>query len=182
MTFNNSDLALSFPMALRDDALQVTAILPQPTRYSETYSIKVGAETLLIPYRVYHDPALIVQTRLTPLQVELFDCLLTRHHSGFVREKHLKKIISSDQEWIPAFVVQLVGEYVIEILETIRNNLHCLNRTLYQRFLKENPKFLALTKQRVWSYWNCYHRNQPTDHYAALEIMELLDNLTTERG
>jgi hypothetical protein len=179
MSDNNSDLALAFPASVRDDALQVASTLPQPSLKTEPFSVRVGGETVLIPYRIYHDPALINPERLTPLQVELLDCLLTRHHSGFVREKHLTNIICSNREWIPAFVVQLVGEYVIEILDSIRKNLDNLDLQLYRGFLTNNPLFLGLTKQRVFSYWDCYHRRQPKEQYAGFRIIELFDRLVS---
>jgi len=35
-----------------------------------------------------------------PVQIELLDCIWTRHHSGRVREKHLRNIICSNHERI----------------------------------------------------------------------------------
>ncbi len=69
--------------------------------------------------------------RLSSLQKELVDCLLTRHHNGYDRQSHLERIINSPNIWIPPFVVQLVGEYVIEILQIIDNNLRSLNTPAY---------------------------------------------------
>jgi len=180
MSDDNSDLVLAFPVSVRNDALRVVSSLPQPSLKTEPFSVSMGGETVLIPYRVYHDPALINPEGLTSLQLELLDCLLTRHHSGFIREKHLKNIICSNSEWIPPFVVQLVGEYVIEILDTIRNSLGNLDPQLYRRFLTDNPHFLALTKQRVFSYWDCYYRRQPKEHYAGFRIVDLFDELVSD--
>ena len=104
---------------------------------------------------------------------------MTRHSSGFIREKHLRSIICSNREWIPPFVVQLVGEYVVEILDEIRNNVHNLNPQVYRRFLMDNPKFVALTKQRVASYWNCYHRHfYRREDYAGFQIAKFFESLT----
>jgi hypothetical protein len=179
MRYDNSDLRQAFPASVQDDTLQVVAALPQPSYNTEPFRLNVEGQTVSIPYRIYHDPALIDHAQLTPLQQQLLDCLLTRHHSGFIREKHLRKIVSSDHAWIPPFIVQLVGEYVIEILNGIRDNLHNLNPQLYQRFLMDNSTFVALTKQRVTSYWDCYHRRYRREHYAGFQIVEFLDRLTT---
>jgi hypothetical protein len=103
---------------------------------------------------------------------------LTRHNEGFVRERHLKKIIGANQEWVPPFVVQLVGEYVIEILDVIWNNIHNLDAQLYKDFLADNPTLLARTKQRVVSYWDCYHRDQTRDNYVGFRITEFFDSLS----
>jgi|SRR5215813_9893241 len=179
MSYNNSDLANAFPSSLRGDALQVVSVLPQPTWNTETFSVYVGDETLSVPYRIYHDPELIDRTCLTPRQGELLDCLLTRHHDGFIREKYLASIICANNEWIPPFVVQLVGEYVIEILQVVSRNLNLLDPPLYRRFLRENPKFFALTKQRVISYWNCYYRWQRRADYVGFQITTFMENLVT---
>lgn len=139
MSYNNSDLARAFPVSVQDDMLRVVATLPQPSWNTKPFQVRVEGEGLLIPCRIYHDPALIDRAQLTPLQEELLDCLLTRHYSGFIREKHLRNIVSVRHDWVAPFVVQLVGEYVIEILDVIRNNLDTLNPQLYRHFLKDNP-------------------------------------------
>ncbi len=179
MSYNNSDLANAFPSSVRGDALRVTSVLPQATLSTQTFSVYVSNETLSVPYRIYHDPALIDRTCLTAGQGELLDCLLTRHHDGFIREKYLASIISANKEWIPPFVVQLVGEYVIEILQLVSRHLDLLDRPLYRRFLRENPKFFALTKQRVISYWDCYYRWQRRADYVGFQITTFMENLVT---
>jgi hypothetical protein len=179
MSYDNSDLARAFPASVRDDVLQVVATLPQPPWNIEPFQVRIEGEAVFIPYRIYHDPALIDRTRLSPLQEELLDCLLTRHHNGFTREKHLKKILSCNHTWTPPFVVSLVGEYVIEIIDTIRNNANELNPQAYGRFLTDNPTFFALTKQRVTSYWNCYHRRYRREDYAGFKIVAFLERLAT---
>jgi hypothetical protein len=175
MNDDDADLVLAFPASVRDDALRMASALPKASLKTEPFSVQIGAETLLIPYRVYHDPALINLAHLTPLQGELLDCLLTRHHSGFVRQKHLKNIVGSNREWVPPFVVQLLGEYVIEILDEIWKEAGNLDSRLYGRFLTQNPHFFALTKQRVASYWDCYHRSRHKEHYPGFKIAQLFD-------
>jgi hypothetical protein len=178
MNFTNSDLAQAFPSSLREDALCVASALPQPAWDLRIFfSARVGNEAVTIPYRIYHNPAFVNPAQLAPPQVELLDCLLTRHHDGFVREERLGKIICVNHEWIPPFVVQLAGEYVAEILNVIRDNLRNLDPQLYRRFLKGNDAFLALTKQRVISYWNCYYRGQAREDYPGFRIMEFFDHL-----
>jgi hypothetical protein len=177
MSYNNSDLANAFPASVRDDALKAISILPQPSLNTEVFSVFVGGEAVSIPYRIYHDPALIDLSRLTSIQAELLECLLTRHHSGFVREEHLANILGANHEWVPPFVIQLVGEYVIEILQLVQRNLHHLDPLRYRSFLRQNPRFFALTKQRVISYWDCYHRWQRREDYAGFHILEFLDSL-----
>jgi hypothetical protein len=177
MNYSNCDLANAFPAFLRDDALEVVSVLPQPSWNTGTFSVYVGGETMSVPYRIYHDPALIDATHLTARQRELLDCLLTRHHNGFVRERHLAGILCAHSEWVPPFVVQLVGEYVLEILQVVSSNLDHLDRQLYRSFLQANPGYFALTKQRVISYWNCYYRWQRRADYAGFRILDFLERL-----
>src|ERR1700690_3081518 len=114
MNRSNSDLGNAFPTAVRPEALIALAKFPtfRGRIYSETFPVRVAGEVVSIPVRVYHDPALIEALALSGLQKELVDCLLTRHHNGFVRQEHLERIICSENIWIPAFVIPLVGEYV----------------------------------------------------------------------
>jgi hypothetical protein len=173
----NSDLAKAFPRALRDDALVSISTLPEATLTAHSFPMRIGSEAVEIPYRIYHDPALIHSDGLTPTQNELLACLLTRHHSGFVREENLKSILDSGHEWVPPFVVQLAGEYVIEIVSLIRDNIQRLDPSLYRAFLIRNPAFYRTTKKRVLSYWNCYHRDLRRADYAGFQVLEAFDHL-----
>jgi len=177
MDHTNADLIRAFPEALRQDALRVVSSFPEPSSTSERFSVRLRMETVLIPERIYHDLALIDSTPLTPVQVELLDGLLTRHHNGFVREEHLAKIVGSNRSWIPAFVIRLVGEYVIEILHLIRNNLQNFDPQLYRTFLADNPDFYAITKQRVVSYWYCYYRQLRREDYPGFQILKYFESL-----
>jgi hypothetical protein len=93
-------------------------------------------------------------------------CLYSRHGDGMVRQRHLGQIIRAGEPWVVPFVVQLVGEYVLEILEAIRRDVPDLaapgsaQRLLYGEFVARNLSFFARTERRVVSYWSCYHRHQ----------------------
>jgi hypothetical protein len=167
----------AFPTVIRDVALAAISTLPEAPTPSQGFSVNIGSETVTIPYRIYHDPESIHADRLTQTQVEVLSCLLTRHSSGFVREQHLRRILNSRHEWVPPFVIQLVGEYVVEIVDVIRENIDHLNPSLYGAFLTSNPAFYQLTKQRVISYWNCYYRGQQKTDYAGFQVLAALDRL-----
>jgi len=155
----------------------MSALPPAPHNVSDIVSVRVTGEDLSIPYRIYHDPALIDTARFTSRQVELLDCLLTRHRDGFIRQEHLARIIRCNHDWIPPFVVQLAGEYVVEIVQAIWMNSGSLDTGLYRRFLKDNSAFFAITRQRVISYWDCYHRWQRRQDYAGFRLLDLFDRL-----
>lgn len=178
MSCDISDLLKAFPAALRDDALKLISALPETALSPNGFSAEIGEDTVSIPYRIYHDPALIDSASLTQTQHELLACLLTRHHSGFIREEYLPKILGCNHEWVPPFVVQLVGEYVVEIIRAISDGIHNLDPDLYRAFLTRNPAFYKTTKQRVLSYWNCYYRAERKEDYAGFQVLEFFDHLT----
>lgn len=177
MNHSNSNLVAAFPTAVRDDAFVSVSTLPEAPPISHTFSVNIGSETVEIPYRIYHDPTLIHSERLTRTQNELLSCLLTRHQSGFVREENLQVILDSNHEWVPPFVLQLVGEYLIEIIGSIRDNIDRLDPNLYRAFLTRNPAFYQTTKQRVASYWNCFNRDHQRADYPGFQVLEAFDRL-----
>jgi hypothetical protein len=183
----NIELANAFPAAVRGEALIALSHFPEPRiAFSSQFSVRVAAENVLIPDRIYDEPSLIYGYTLTDLQRELIDCLFTRHNNGYVRQSHLERIILSPNIWIPPFVIQLVGEYVVEILHVIDNNLSSLNLSNYEQFARSNPEFIALTEHRVMSYWNEYYRHPPwegrrtvykRDEYVGFRLISFFKSL-----
>jgi hypothetical protein len=174
---SNNGLLRAFPAGLQDEAAVALSVFPENPRISPAFSVRVADESVVLPYRIYHNPGMIDTVSLNGVERELVDCLLTRHHDGVVREKHLSQIVSRDHIWIPPFVVQLVGEYVIEILHVIQQNLTLLNTSMYARFLRLNPELLKLTRQRVTSYWNCYYRSFRPEDYVGFQVLDFFETL-----
>lgn len=90
----------------------------------------------------------------------MYSCLLTRHHDGHIRQRQLERILSVSEPWVVPFVIQLTGEYVIEILNTCEAHLPALNPGLYGTFIRDNPRYFQMTQDRMISYWDCYYRGQ----------------------
>lgn len=179
-------LAQAFPVGLRAslsnvlDALPGSAYAPAGSITSsnsrEWPAITVGGEPVEIPYRIYNPvPSDKLAPDGSPVAVAI-DCLYTRHHDGFVRQQALGRVLTSDQMWTVPFVIQLLGEYVIEICEEIHRftDQDLPRRTEMLRGLRslvaENPDFIVLTEQRATSYWECYYRGPHLyrDTYPAL--------------
>jgi hypothetical protein len=177
----NADLASAFPSILRQQAEEAVSALPQNLRPFHTFSVRVSGETVSIPQRIYHNPLEVsvgARFRLaTPEKLAIIDCLFSRHADGFVREERLRRILSVNQTWIPPFVIQLAGEYVIEILRVIEQAIPSLDRTLYGEFVANNPEFLNRTKQRIVSYWDCYYRSFKSAEYPGFRIQAFLEDL-----
>jgi hypothetical protein len=96
---------------------------------------------------------------------------------GFVRQLHLARIVRLSHNWIPPFVVQLSGEYVVEILNVIYQSLAELDKSVYGEFLRNNPTFLGLVGQRIASYWDCYYRNERQEEYVGFRILKFFRSL-----
>lgn len=130
---------------------------------------------LRIPYRVYWAVSEIREAGLAGCEKHLLDCILTRHHDGFERERRLQEILTVREPWVPAFVVQLAGEYVLEILDRIRRNLDLLD-ALYGEFLRGNPELHRKTAARVQRYWNCYYRPYSSRaQYPGFAVLDFLE-------
>jgi hypothetical protein len=174
----NAGLAAAFPTSVREHVLAALETFPEPEHPSaEGFSVKVASELVTIPYRIYYPSTLIQTDHLSDLEKEIVDCLLTRHHDGFVRQQRLERIISSGNPWVPPFVVQLLGEYSIEIIGVIHEHLNSLDRPLYREFLQANPEFFTQTTQRVKSYWDRYYRVHPRDEYVGFKVLEFFKSL-----
>jgi hypothetical protein len=170
----------AFPSSARADVEAVLSLVDlgqhEPTDH-DIGPVLVRGEVLHIPMRIYFpEPRAEANVDLTSRARTILECLYTRHHDGHVREKYLRAVISSPLEWVPPFVVQLLGEYVMAIHLLIRQNIGCLSQESYSRFVAENAAFIELTKQRVVSYWDCYFRKSGSQlgEHAAYQVMKVL--------
>lgn len=174
------ELVEAFPPELEEDAMSVLRMITQTNRLdvSSCFEVDVKGSRLMIPERIYNNElSLSNYQSLTDRQQLVVDCLFTRHHDGFIREKHLKKIIhqcSDYNGWILPYIIRLTGEYVIEILQVIKENVGHIDKGIIKDFITENPRFYHTIESRVESYWNCYYRREypaKTD-YVGFEIIE----------
>jgi hypothetical protein len=164
----------AFPAALFADVHAAAQTMPEASyppagTFDEVW---VQGEHLTIPDRLYNpEPAADLVGRLSAVQVKILHCLYTRHHDGYVRQRHLREIIDATDPWIVPFVVQLIGEYVLDIVITIKEGLADLDlpgsphHQVYGRFAADNSDYICLTSQRVASYWNCYYRGKFPHRY-----------------
>ena len=151
-------LTVAFPAALRTEATVVTDLIRPSIATHPGSPVFVRGESLNIPYRIHHGCDDTLFFRLNEAQAAIYACVLTRHHDGHVRQRHVRRLLSSAEPWIAPFVVHLCGEYVIEILAEIEANLSSLDQYAYGAFFQENPVFLKRMHDRMISYWDCYYR------------------------
>ena len=162
-------LVAAFPQSIRVDATVVASAFDDPTT-DAGFRVMVDGDVCEIPYRLGADVKRFAV--LNPRQVDLGNCLLTRHHNGFIRQEYLIKIIALNEPWVAPFVMQLLGEYVNEVIHVIHGSLPLLDAPVYREFIAGNPKFWKLTRSRVESYWNCYYRSIRRADYAGFQVVQ----------
>ncbi len=168
-----------FPSTLNSDVEVVAMLIPKskhlPHKTEETLSVE--SDSIRIYSRIYNpEPDSSATSSLTATQQLVLSCIYTRHHDGFVRQKHLKKILENETPWTVPFVVMLLGEYVIEIVEMTKGAVE-KDKALYKKFITDNPIFWEKTKSRMTSYWNEYYRKsfENKDDYPALKIVKIIE-------
>lgn len=148
----------TFPKSVRADLDAVLEVLPPGPNYERTSGpdVSVSGERFALLNRLYApEPDLAVDIELAPKQRLILTCLYTRHHNGFVRERHLEAVGGSEP-WLPVFTLQLIGEYVIEIGKSALDRIDAIPRDVYRDFADENPDFMRVIRNRVVSYSRSY--------------------------
>ena len=184
MSDKTAIISKAFPSYLADDVHIILDKIPLNSSIGPQgiLTALLHGESIQIPQRIYYvppDPSFI--RTLTPLQSNILRCLFTRHHDGYLREDYLRQIFSSDCNniWIVPYVMQLLGEYVIEILQVIDDNIDLIDTQIIKNFVNDNPCFIQITKSRVTSYWNEYYRRQypKKEDYVGFRILDYVDEI-----
>lgn len=177
------ELFKAFPAELEEDVSKVLSVLEanNKLRFSHCFKVNFRGSKLFIPERIYYnEPYLSSYSLLTDRQQAILNCLFTRHENGFIRENHVRKMMdqTSPYNWIVPYLIRLTGEYVIEILEVIKNNFNNLEKTEIKSFIAENNKFYNTIESRVVSYWDCYYRSKYPEKrdYVGFEIIHYFNS------
>jgi hypothetical protein len=124
--------------------------------------IESGSEAFLVPDRVY-----ISQYRLqelitaNPNTDTRLVCLAlgSRHVDGFFRQICVEALLVEKASYVPAFVVRVLGEYVLQIRKMVHSKLEQLDRRQYANYVSSNHAVFQKNLVRSISYWNCYYRS-----------------------
>ena len=171
------DLSRAFPASLERTVTPAIDSLGDEWSTSEGTldPITVAGESIEIPSRIY-DTDRVIELPLGSKRARVRACLQTRHSDGFIRQKQLARLLERPREWSLPFLVQLVGEYVVEIHEEIWSGIDAIPSKLTDEFAAANPRFVAKTKQRVISYWGEYHRKTTAlEDLASTKILSHWD-------
>lgn len=185
MTELSNFLESIFPAYLHDDAIAVSKVIT-PSQHAPTFdadhdqairTVRVGSDTVNLVRRVYNpevDPE-IFWKNLTATQRNMLSCFYSRSHNGYLRERYLNELMKLEDDWVAPFVMQLIGEYVIETAIIINNaSAQLLAKNSYLEFIKNNSEFLTLLRQRATSYWDCWHRSSYPDlsSYPGIQFLD----------
>lgn len=191
----------AFPSVLSKDVETVISILPLKDKHvilcdGQTHKVedlihenfqkvKLDNENLEINYRLYfNEPSIDLEKELTAIQRCILNCIFLRHHNGYIRQKRLENLNGSKEYFVTPFVFQLLGEYVIEIVEVIdkqNNNIWLKN---FAKFVNENPKYWIQTESRMISYWNEYYRRPKIPNlkdYVGYKVVKKIKGEHTTR-
>ncbi|WP_285349546.1 hypothetical protein [Pseudomonas sp. ME-P-057] len=175
-------IADAFPPHLKLEADSLSLVMGD-TRFADHRGIEVttGKNHVVIPYRIHHEGSEQDGKSLSRTHSVMYSCLLTRHHNGYVRQRQLERILLASEPWVVPFVVQLTGEYVIEILDTCEARLSLLDPVLYGTFIRDNPKYFQATRDRMISYRDCYYRwlYQRKPDYVGFRLFDRLEEFAS---
>lgn len=127
-------------------------------QWTERFAVSVEGERILIPARLHFS------SEALPL-VQADDgwrfarALQTRSNDGFERQRAARDLMAILQPWSAPFIVALIGEYIVEILDDIAAALTPEKARMLGTFIAQNQPYWQTTKRRVMSYWNVYYRS-----------------------
>ncbi|MDY8137459.1 hypothetical protein [Aquimarina sp. 2201CG5-10] len=177
----------SFPKILENEIENLLLLIKVNSEHNAHwgYEFYLKNNPLEMPSRIYWEEHRLMRSyNLSKTARKILACILTRHHNGYIREKYLKQIIDSNEYWTLPYLVQLLGEYVAEILDSVWDNFDLVNSSHLVEFIQENEIYWHKTKQRIASYWDCYHRykNLPKEDYVGFKLINRIDELIKKKN
>ena len=162
-----------FPTAMKEKYAAVSSVIFKKSLFgkgakcirgynseNEKYSLSNG-EAVCFPYRLlYADDDDGFYNKLPDIESKLiYDCIFTRSSDGYVREKHLRNILSAEiPEWCLPYVLRCASDYVVEIVTAVYDNLKERDNADIHSFCRSNPEMTKRAYTRMVSYWNEFYR------------------------
>jgi hypothetical protein len=174
-------LSRAFPTGIPIPVAVIAATLSteyQNALSPDCFPALVAGETLHIPARIHFAQKSWRPMLHGSIEEQVQQCLFTRSYDGYIRQRALRQILPVKQPWVMPYIVALVGEYVLEILDDILTALPQIDQSTLRDFLVANPATLRLVRARVESYFGCYFRRQFTrDEYCGFALIAAFDAL-----
>lgn len=177
------DESNAFPSALRAAVRQLVDAVAQgelhPPRHM--FTVNVHGEALRIPVRIYYDSDRLRASLRTAQGIDqrILACLGTRHHDGFLRQECLRYLLAAEEDWVLPYILQLAGEYVIQIVDDVARGIVLRDAAPLAAFVRDNPRYLATLGRRVRSYWHYYYEQACPDlnDYPGTRVLNYLQRL-----
>ncbi|WP_242149352.1 hypothetical protein [Sphingomonas sp. BAUL-RG-20F-R05-02] len=185
-TINGSMLAEAFSADHRQEALSAgngVARLLARRQWTERFTVQVDGQSVLIPARLH-----FASDRLgiadSDTAWRFARALQTRSNDGFERQRAARDVMADLQPWAVPFIVALIGEYIVEILDDIYSALTLLDAQTVAAFIVQNEAYWNTTKRRVMSYWDVYYRwrrgsrtrhSYRRDEYVGFKLIDRLE-------
>jgi hypothetical protein len=145
-----------------DAAAERVVAIEVKSTVQKDHNIVVDGETLVIPYRQYDRP--LSPSGLDPEARLMWLAWLTRSNDGQIRQAAVRELFERPESWVAPFLVQLLGEYIIEISTDIAAFVDTTVvrdpawTKVFREFWAENSRFIELSRARACSYWSEYYR------------------------
>lgn len=138
----------------------------------EQFKALVCDEAVSIPHRLHFASSLPDNGEADTIGL-ICKCLESLSNNGYQRQRAVQKILGNVQPWSAPFIIALIGEYVIEILNDIDDSLTPESSAVLAEFVCANPRYWKLTQQSVASYWNAYYRKKYTrSGYVGFKLID----------
>lgn len=178
LTSIDSDLLVNaFPSTVREQAIPAAEYASRQlgsVQWTDRFEVRMGGEALLIPARLRfsnnHDDEQISGDIWLMARA-----LRTRSSDGFERQRAVRDLLADVRPWCAPFIVALLGEYLVEILDDIALAFGDSVPDPVADLLRDNPTYWFLTKQRVASYWNVYYRTTCGADYVGFKLVSQID-------
>lgn len=163
-------LAEGFPDSVAATAtIAGTAVagLLSDRQWTERFCVTVEGQTILVPSRLHFASHCLTLPPTDPAWL-LARASQTRSNNGFERQRAVQDLMADVRPWAAPYIITLIGEYVVEILDDIDTALTVDAEQTVASFLIANPAFWDTIKHRVASYWNAYYRlSRASEHRRA---------------
>jgi hypothetical protein len=158
-------------------------------QWTERFCVTVEEQTILVPSRLHFASDRLTLPPTDPAWL-IARALQTRSTNGFERQRAVQDLMADVRPWAAPYIVTLIGEYVVEILDDIDTALTPGAEQIIVAFLIANPAFWETIKCRVVSYWNVYYRlSHASEHhrahtkadYVGFRLIDRLDRVVSQR-
>lgn len=138
----------------------------------ESLAASAFLSTLLSPIPVQFEGATLIVPRRGYYSVELVDaaiggsddgaivaaCLGARSHDGYLRQLSIEALLREPRPWSVPYLVEAVGEYVVEILQVLEGRLPGEFGSHFAAYLIANEDHFSRLCRQCVSYWNEFDR------------------------